>query len=181
MFCLIKIWAHVGDFGLARILSDQPLGTAPRTESSSIGIKGTVGYVAPGMVQAAECRCQEMCTAFEFYCWGCSREGDLQITCSTTRRPTDNMFNDGLTLHEFAKMALPEGVIEIVEPSFSLEVRTGNSWTRENGRVKIEECLVALVRIGVLCSTESPAQRIEMTEVVSKLRDARDCFVRTTA
>ncbi|KAH9717374.1 hypothetical protein KPL71_021787 [Citrus sinensis] len=74
--------AHVGDFGLARILSDQPLGTAPRTESSSIGIKGTVGYVAP------------------------------------------------------------EGVIEIVEPSLSLEVRTGNSWTRENGRVKIEECLV---------------------------------------
>lgn len=60
----------------------------------------------------------------------------------TRRRPTDNMFNDGLTLHEFAKMALPEGVIEIVEPSLSLEVRTANSWTRENGRVKIEECLV---------------------------------------
>lgn len=105
----------------------------------------------------------------------------LLLGMFTRRRPTDNMFNDGLTLHEFAKMALPEAVIEIVEPSLSLEVRTGNSWTRENGRVKIEECLVALVRIGVLCSTESPAQRIEMTEVVSKLRDARDCFVRTTA
>ncbi|KAH9717373.1 hypothetical protein KPL71_021787 [Citrus sinensis] len=129
--------AHVGDFGLARILSDQPLGTAPRTESSSIGIKGTVGYVAPG----------------NYFYFGATH--NRRISCTTTLLAIIyNMFNDGLTLHEFAKMALPEGVIEIVEPSLS---------------------------IGVLCSTESPAQRIEMTEVVSKLRDARDCFVRTTA
>lgn len=41
--------AHVGDFGLAKFLYDQPIGTAPRTHLSiSIAIKGTVGYVAPG-------------------------------------------------------------------------------------------------------------------------------------
>ena len=40
--------AHVGDFGLARFLSDYSTSTILETPSSSIGIKGTVGYVAPG-------------------------------------------------------------------------------------------------------------------------------------
>ncbi|KDP44943.1 hypothetical protein JCGZ_01443 [Jatropha curcas] len=37
--------AHVGDFGLARIL---PQLTKPNQSSSSVGIKGTIGYAAPG-------------------------------------------------------------------------------------------------------------------------------------
>ena len=40
--------AHVGDFGLAKFLSVDPLSIAFGTQSSSIGIKGTIGYVAPG-------------------------------------------------------------------------------------------------------------------------------------
>ncbi|KAH9718147.1 hypothetical protein KPL71_022100 [Citrus sinensis] len=39
--------AHVGDFGLARFLSDIPLCTVPEIQSSSIGTKGTVDYVVP--------------------------------------------------------------------------------------------------------------------------------------
>ena len=40
--------AHVGDFGLARFLPPCSPGTILETPSSSTGIKGTVGYVAPG-------------------------------------------------------------------------------------------------------------------------------------
>ena len=32
------------------------------------------------------------------------------------KRPTDNMFKDGLNLHNFAKMALPEKLVQIVDP-----------------------------------------------------------------
>ena len=38
--------AHVGDFGLSKFLYDLP--HAHETQSSSIGIRGTVGYIAPG-------------------------------------------------------------------------------------------------------------------------------------
>lgn len=38
--------AHVGDFGLARFLFYHTLSTTHQTQSSSTGIKGTVGYVA---------------------------------------------------------------------------------------------------------------------------------------
>ncbi|GAY63631.1 hypothetical protein CUMW_227190, partial [Citrus unshiu] len=40
--------AHVSDFGLARFLSDHSFLLAPEGQSSSIGMKGTVGYIAPG-------------------------------------------------------------------------------------------------------------------------------------
>ncbi|ESR49879.1 hypothetical protein CICLE_v10030615mg [Citrus x clementina] len=40
--------AHVSDFGLAKFLSSRNPDTAVETRPSSTGIKGTVGYVAPG-------------------------------------------------------------------------------------------------------------------------------------
>ena len=40
--------AHVGDFGLARLLPPCSPATILETPSSSTGIKGTVCYVAPG-------------------------------------------------------------------------------------------------------------------------------------
>ena len=39
--------AHVGDFGLAKILSE-PAAEQLINSKSSIGIRGTIGYVAPG-------------------------------------------------------------------------------------------------------------------------------------
>jgi hypothetical protein len=41
--------AHVGDFGLARFI-EEAINPSHRNESSSVGLKGTVGYAAPGMV-----------------------------------------------------------------------------------------------------------------------------------
>ncbi|GAY35906.1 hypothetical protein CUMW_278930 [Citrus unshiu] len=92
--------------------------------------------------------------------------GILLLEMFTRRRPTDNMFNDGLTLHGYAKMALPQKVMEIVDPSLLLD--------HENERIRIEECLVAVVRTGVFCSMESPSERIQMTDVVAKLCAARE-------
>lgn len=74
----------------------------------------------------------------------------LLLEIFTRRRPTHTMFNDGLTLHGFLKMALPEKVMEIVDSALLLDLG--------NERAKIEECLTAVVRIGVLCSMESPSE-----------------------
>ncbi|KAH9717540.1 putative receptor-like protein kinase [Citrus sinensis] len=137
--------AHVGDFGLAKFLSSHHLDTSSKTPSSSIGIKGTVGYVAPEMF--------------------------------TRKRPTDVIFKEGLTLHEFAKMALPEKVMEIVDPSLLMELMENNSEIREDNRAKIEQCFNAVIRTGVLCSTESPFERMDMRDVVAKLCHTRESFL----
>ncbi|TXG49986.1 hypothetical protein EZV62_025861 [Acer yangbiense] len=93
------------------------------------------------------------------------------------------LFNDGPTLHEFAKTTVPERMMEIVEPSLLVEARTGNdrvetSARRRRGeeRVRIEECLAGVLIIGVVCSMESPAKRMEMIDVVAKLCAVRETF-----
>ncbi|KAI9196015.1 hypothetical protein LWI28_020273 [Acer negundo] len=165
--------AHVGDFGLAKFLSDYPLSTESGTQSSSIGIKGTVGYVAPEYGMGSQVSMPGDVYSF----------GIFLLEMFIGKRPTDNMFHDGLTLHDFAKMSLPESVMEIAEPSLLLEVTT-NSNDVENferlhgeGRVRIEDCLVGSLRIGVLCSMESPADRMEMMDVVAKLCAIRENFL----
>ncbi|KAL9459436.1 hypothetical protein AB3S75_002771 [Citrus x aurantiifolia] len=92
------------------------------------------------------------------------------------------MFNDSLNLHKFAKTARPEKVMVIVDPSLllDLEARVSNSRNPKNERAKIEDCLVAM-RVGVLCSVESPFERMQMTDVVAKLCAARKIFLNNRA
>ncbi|KAL5799777.1 hypothetical protein ACOSQ4_032661 [Xanthoceras sorbifolium] len=161
--------AHVGDFGLSKFLSD----TAPETQSSSIGIRGTVGYVAPEYGMGSE-----VSMPGDVYSLGI-----LLLEMFTGKRPIDSMFTDGLTLHEFAKMGLPERLWDIVEPSLLLEASSGNNNVEKfarrsgEGRVRTEECLVGVLGIGVVCSMESPAERMEMTDVVAKLCGVRENFL----
>ncbi|KAK0572173.1 hypothetical protein LWI29_027267 [Acer saccharum] len=164
--------AHVGDFGLAKFLSENPVSTESRTQSSSIGIKGTIGYVAPEYGMGSQA----------------SMPGDVYslgiflLEMFTGKRPTDSVFHDELNIHDFAKMSLPERVMEIAEPSLLLEVTTDNNVENfarlhGEGRVGMEECLVGAMRIGVLCSMESPTDRMEMTDVVAKLCAIRENFI----
>lgn len=109
--------------------------------------------------------------------------GILLLEMFTRKRPTDNMFNDSLNLHKFAKTARPEKVTVIVDPSLllDLEARVSNSRNPKNERAKIEDCLVAIMRVGVLCSVESPFERMQMTDVVAKLCAARKIFLSNRA
>lgn len=53
----------------------------------------------------------EVSTSGDVYSYG------VLLEMFTTKRPTDMMFTDGMTLHNFAKIALPEQVESIVDPA----------------------------------------------------------------
>lgn len=103
--------------------------------------------------------------------------GIMLLEMFARRRPTNSMFNDGLTLHGYFKMAFPEKVLKIFDPSLLLEVRVGNIVTNGDRSMRIDECLVAVVRAGVLCSMESPVELMGMTDVVANLQAARENFL----
>nr|TKS00434.1 hypothetical protein D5086_0000182980 [Populus alba] len=42
--------------------------------------------------------------------------GILLLEMFTGKRPVDGMFKDGLNLHSYAKMALPDRIVEVVDP-----------------------------------------------------------------
>ncbi|XP_058111630.1 probable LRR receptor-like serine/threonine-protein kinase At3g47570 [Magnolia sinica] len=154
--------ACVGDFGLAKFLPEV-------AQTSSVGIKGSVGYIAPEYAMGSKASTQG-----DVYSYGI-----LLLEMITGKGPTDGMFMDNLSLHHFAKLALPERVMEIVEPQLLIEdteVTQGNG-NHINTRNRMHECLILMVRIGVLCSSESPRERMCMKDVASKMHAIKNRYL----
>ncbi|KAJ8617437.1 hypothetical protein MRB53_013623 [Persea americana] len=160
--------AHVGDFGLARIFS-KDAGNCSQTQSSSIGIKGSIGYVAPEYGMGGE-----VSTYGDVYSYGI-----LLLEMFMGKRPTDDIFKDNLNLHQLAKMAFPERVIEIIDHRLLLEDNENISSNEDNNemRSRMHGCLLSLVRIGVSCSVEALKERPEMRDVMLELQGVRDFYL----
>lgn len=86
------------------------------------------------------------------------------------------MFKDNRNLHQFAETALPEQVAEIIDHRLlSEEIENVDHGENDKKmRSRMHELLISLVRIGVLCSMESPKDRTDINDVVMELHGARD-------
>ncbi|KAG8644353.1 putative receptor-like protein kinase At3g47110 [Manihot esculenta] len=174
--------AHLSDFGLAKFFLNTD--DASQSQTSSIGIRGTIGYAPPeyGMGSIA------------------SKEGDvysygiLVLEMFTGKRPTDEKFEGLLNLHSFVKDALPTRLSEItcpallstgmvvaeVEEQIVVRIEEG---PRDNVELsgasisKEKECLLSVFNVGVACSAESPGDRTSMRDVVKELHLIRSIFL----
>lgn len=138
-----------------------------------------------------------------------STEGDVYsfgiflLEMFTGKRPTDKMFEDGLTLHKFVKMALPGRLVQILEPRLQKsEVNEIPPGTEEDqnyhnsGRnvIEVEEesnhienlsqmstnvkkCLLSVFEVGLACSLESPKERMKMSDITRELYRIRNAFL----
>ncbi|XP_030963661.1 probable LRR receptor-like serine/threonine-protein kinase At3g47570 [Quercus lobata] len=167
---------HVGDFGLAKFLHDATQDCSTN-QSSSIGVRGTVGYTPPEYGMG-----NEVSLYGDIYSYGI-----LLSEMFTGKRPTDSIFQDNLNLHDFVKAALPERKIDIIDPNLlwerqEEETRRINNTQNEdqNGSSKIQECLILILGIGVACSTEFPRERMNISTVVVKLHKIRESILKTS-
>ncbi|CAD6335298.1 unnamed protein product [Miscanthus lutarioriparius] len=139
--------AHVGDFGIARIINEAA--STSSNSNSSIGIRGSIGYVAPEYGEGLA-----VSTYGDVY-----SPGITLIEMFTGRSPTDDMFRDGLNLHYFATAAHPDKVMEIADSRIWLRDEGNNrNATRDIARTK--EHLAAIIQLAVLCSKQSPKERL---------------------
>nr|XP_027082532.1 putative receptor-like protein kinase At3g47110 [Coffea arabica] len=148
--------AHVGDFGLARLLPKPNNRSSEQGTSSSIAVKGSIGYAAP-------------------------EYGILLFEMITKRRPTDDMFMDELDIHNYVNRALHEQVYEIVDPLLLLEGRDENRRIT-HGEETINDgrqihCIISLLKIGMKCSAKLPNDRMHMNEVVRNLHLIKDVIL----
>ncbi|KAM7466656.1 hypothetical protein LguiB_014218 [Lonicera macranthoides] len=161
--------AHVGDFGLAKFL---PPELSNANQSSLNGIRGTVGYIAPEYGLGGEASMNG-----DVYSYGI-----LLLEMMTGRSPIDPMFNESLNLHNFAKMALPYHVKEIMEPKLlsnneEVETTTSNNMQsrgQSKNRNSKEDCLISMVKIGVACSMELPKDRMDLNQVIRELYSVKN-------
>ncbi|XP_061947048.1 probable LRR receptor-like serine/threonine-protein kinase At3g47570 [Populus nigra] len=152
--------AHVGDFGLLKFLSEASCQSSS-SQTSSVGLKGTVGYAAPeyGIGSGVS-------TFGDVHSYGI-----LLLEMLTGKRPTDSMFKDGLELHSYVKIALPDRVVDVADPKLLTEVDQGK------GTDQIVECLISISKIGVFCSEKFPKERMDISNVVAELNRTKANFL----
>ncbi|KAG8480054.1 hypothetical protein CXB51_025166 [Gossypium anomalum] len=156
--------AHISDFGLAKILSADGLNYSA-SQSSSLGLRGTIGYAPPEYGMGSE-----LSTKGDVYSYGI-----LLLEMFTGKRPTDEKFKEGLSLHNFVKSALPDRVIEILDPILVEERVQQETLKGKCLRNEIHlQCLNLIYEIGLICSAESPSARMGTSDVVTKLCSIRD-------
>ena len=89
----------------------------------------------------------------------------------TGKKPTDNMFVEGMYLQKWVASGFPNRVGEVVD--MSLLKRTNTS-TEED---KDLNCLKQLINVGLLCTKESPEGRPNMMDIVGTLQSIRETFL----
>uniref|UniRef100_A0A6N2KPM6 Protein kinase domain-containing protein n=1 Tax=Salix viminalis TaxID=40686 RepID=A0A6N2KPM6_SALVM len=101
--------------------------------------------------------------------------GILLLEMFTGKRPTDSMFTGDFNLHSFVEAALPDRVMEIIDPLLSIdiqeEVQTRRNGPRGRSSINIEKvkCLESILQIGLRCSADSPSERMVIADVPSEL------------
>ncbi|KAL6131588.1 hypothetical protein ACLB2K_069962 [Fragaria x ananassa] len=183
--------ARVGDFGLARLIP--PSTDSSENQTSTVGIKGTIGYAAPEYAVGVE-----PSTQGDVYSYGI-----LVLQLFTGRRPTDEMFVDGCNIHTFVKTCIQGRLMEIVDPTliatleeettisttnnevtrihaFSYDIETGgdNIDNQNSSRMNnyAGKCILPILKIGLACSEESPRNRMSMEEVHRDLHRIKDAY-----
>ncbi|XP_072955237.1 leucine-rich repeat receptor-like protein kinase PXC2 [Typha angustifolia] len=133
--------AKVGDYGLAKLL---PM--LDRYVLSS-KIQSALGYMAPEFA-CKTVKITEKCDIYGF--------GVLVLEIVTGRRPVEYMEDDVVVLCDVVRGALEEGRVE--------ECVDG----RLGGKFPVEEA-IPVMKLGLICTSQVPSNRPEMSEVVNIL------------
>uniref|UniRef100_A0A7N0VIP4 non-specific serine/threonine protein kinase n=1 Tax=Kalanchoe fedtschenkoi TaxID=63787 RepID=A0A7N0VIP4_KALFE len=167
--------AHVGDFGLAKILRLGSSKNLSQEQSlSSLGIKGTVGYVPSEYGMGGSVSIHG-----DTYSYGI-----LLLEMITGRRPTDDAFKDNTSLHNLCRSeAMNSNMLHILDPHLLAELNSdseNSSGTNHNKAMeasKMLECAEAITEIGIACSMVSPNERMEIKEALKVLHRTKTKFL----
>ncbi|KAA8535563.1 hypothetical protein F0562_030551 [Nyssa sinensis] len=139
--------AHVGDFGIAKIVAQNKTETQTKT-------LGTIGYIAPEY--GSEGR---VSTKGDIYSYGI-----MLLEMFTRKKPTDEMFTGELSLRQWVSASLPSKLMEVVD---------GGLFTTRGGMTTTQGIILAIMELGIECCKESPEERCDIKEVVVKLNKTK--------
>ncbi|CAL4982540.1 unnamed protein product [Urochloa decumbens] len=155
--------AHLGDFGLARILVDGD--SFFQDSTSSIVLRGTIGYAAPEYGAG-----NMVSTNGDVYSYGI-----LILETVSGKRPTDGGLRQGLiSLREYVELSLCDRVTNIVDTQLSLDLENGLQTGNDSSYKRKLDCLVSLFRLGMSCSQEVPSSRTPTRDIIKELHAIKE-------
>ena len=99
----------------------------------------------------------------------------------TGKRPTDEMFKDGLSLYKFVEKSFPEKICEILDPRIipyhGNQDEAGSTLDQENHQMAgTISCITEFAKLGLLCAAETPKDRPEMQDVYTIATAIKEAF-----
>ncbi|GLT44370.1 hypothetical protein SLA2020_182730 [Shorea laevis] len=144
--------AHVGDFGLAKLLGEG----ASVMQTMQIA---TIGYIAPeygslGMVS----------TKGDVYSYGI-----LVMETFTRRKPMDKMFTGEISLKTWVNESLCHSRIEVVDANLMAE---------EEHFIAKANCVLSVLEVALNCCAEAPKVRRNMMDVAAMLKKIKNQYLK---
>ncbi|CAN6234061.1 unnamed protein product [Urochloa humidicola] len=129
---------------------------------SLVEVGGTIGYMAPEYGMGSE-----ITTGGDVYSFGV-----LLLEMLTGKQPTDDLFVDGLNLHNFTYSMFPDKLAEIIDPYMMREE------SQQGSEVWMQSYIIPLLALGLSCSMESPKDRPGMRDVCAKISAIKEDFLK---
>ncbi|XP_077235403.1 leucine-rich repeat protein kinase family protein [Tasmannia lanceolata] len=136
--------ARVADFGVAKLI---------QTDESMSVIAGSYGYIAPEYAYTLQV--DEKSDIYSF--------GVVLMEVLSGKRSVDAEFGDGNSIVDWmrAKIKNKEGVLEVLDKNAGASCAS------------VREEMMLVLRVALLCTSRSPADRPSMRDVVSMLQEAK--------
>ncbi|EAY99946.1 hypothetical protein OsI_21949 [Oryza sativa Indica Group] len=158
--------AVVADFGIAKLVKNADDTT---TNSGSIAaassdpcnsitglLQGSVGYIAPEYGLGGHPSTQGDVYSF----------GVMILELITGKRPTDVIFHEGLTLHDWVRRHYPHDVAAVVARSWLTDAAAAAA---ADGAAVGYDVVAELIDVGLACTQHSPPARPTMVEVCHEI------------
>ncbi|KAH9667871.1 protein kinase domain-containing protein [Citrus sinensis] len=146
--------ARLSDFGMAKPLlqEDQSL-----TQTQTLA---TIGYMAPEYGREGR-----VSTNGDVYSFGI-----MLMETFTRKKPTDEVFSGEMTLKRWVNDFLPISVMEVVDTNL-LSQEDKHFTTKE-------QCVSFIFNLAMKCTVESPEQRMNAKQIVTRLLKIRDSMLK---
>ena len=95
--------------------------------------------------------------------------GILILEMITGKRPTDNMFDQGLSLRSSVEMSFDSKVLDIVDTELLKELEDGPAIEDvPTNQIKVNS-VFSLLKLGMFCSEDTPSSRISTKDIIKEL------------
>ncbi|KAL6861905.1 hypothetical protein ACP4OV_017605 [Aristida adscensionis] len=165
--------AVISDFGIARLVAGA-VGEAGSASDESAPcnsitglLQGSVGYIAPEYGLGGHPSTQGDVYSF----------GVMVLELITGKRPTDVIFHEGLTLHDWVRRHYPHDVAAVVAHAPWRERALNDAAAAAVADVAVVE----LIELGLVCTQHSPALRPTMTDVCHEITLLKEDLARHAA